>query len=441
MPPVVSVPSVGYIGRGAHSRRVGVLIAMAAASCVLAACGGTTTGDGSSAGASGGALAAAPGFDPATSTITVAVLAPLTGPQASASVVAHAFKAYFDSRNATNPLAGKYKVNVDVQDTQYSASTAYTAFNAVKDKTVMIGQIVGHAEPLVPLLKLNNMVAVADSFQMNLLRAPNVIANGVPTELQAASGLDYAVNTLGAKDKKFCLLTQADDLGKSAVSGAQFAAPKLGITLGTQTTYVPTATDYSGQIQKLKSDGCQVVLFGGIPPAFIGSIVASSQLSFAPQWITTNTAVTAPGAFKAISEYLATNKVLFVGNGPAWTDTTVTGQRAMVAALAQYDSTDQPALTLASGWADAAYTAGILERAIAKGDLSHAGVLAAANSAGTLTSDGVYIGSLTTGAPAARQPLQTVTIFGYSAASPTGVAPVKQNYLPAIASGYPLPTS
>lgn len=420
-------------------RRTPRLLGVAAAACLLAGCAGTTAG-GAAGGGAGGALSATPGFDPATNTITVAALVPLTGPQASAGALAQAFQAYFDWRNATSPIGGKYTVKVDVQDTQFSNSVAYTAFNSVKNTSTMIGLVVGRTEPLVPLLQQNKMVAVADSFSMDLLRNENVIANGAPTELQAVSGMAYAVDKLDAKNKTVCSLTQADDLGKSALAGLTHASATLGFPVAAGATYTPGPnSDFSGQIQTLKAAGCQVVLFGGNPPAFIGSIVASSQLSFAPQWITTNTAVTAPAAFSAIAGYLTANKVLFVGNGPAWDTTSVVGQKNMVAALKQYTPAAQASLPLASGWADASYAAGILERAVTSGDLSHAGVLAAANMPGTLSSQGVFNTDFVTGAPAARVPIKSVTLFQYSPGTPSGMAPVEQNYQPSATTGYPLP--
>jgi ABC-type branched-subunit amino acid transport system substrate-binding protein len=424
------------------SRRPGFhtgLVAFAAATALITLVGCSSTKSSSGKSAASGKLVAAPGFDPSAKTISVAALVPLTGPQANAGVASQGFQAYFDWRNATNPVGGQYKVNVNVQDTQYSNSVMFTDFNTVKGSVAMIGEVLGRTEALSPLLTANQMVAVATTNSTDLLDNANVIGNGVLVELQAASAMSYLSANDGAKGQPVCSLSQADDLGQPAVAAMAKVAPSLGLTVGTATTYVPgPSSDFSGQIQKLKSAGCKYVLFAGNPPAFIGSMVASAQLSFAPQWITTNTAVTAPGAYTAIASYLTANKVQFVGNGPAWDDTSVVGQKDMVAALKQYYPKTPASLTVASGWADAAFTAGILERALKNGDLSHAGVLSAANQAGSLTTDGVYDSAFVTGAPSARVPLKSVTIFNYSASTPSGMDPIEKNYLPSVTSTYQL---
>ena len=97
-----------------------VLWIVALLALVVAGCGGAADDEGDSSGdGEAASLAEAPGFDG--KTIKLGVLTPLTGPVAViGKPLTAGNEVYFDYVNSEGGIAGKYKVELVQEDTQYS---------------------------------------------------------------------------------------------------------------------------------------------------------------------------------------------------------------------------------------------------------------------------------------------------------------------------------
>ena len=98
---------------------------LAAVGLTAAACGGKKSGSssgGSSTSGGGKEPAAAPGFDPAAKTIHLGVITPLTGPVAAiGKPLTAGTETWFKYVNEEKGgIAGKYKVVLDEEDSQYN---------------------------------------------------------------------------------------------------------------------------------------------------------------------------------------------------------------------------------------------------------------------------------------------------------------------------------
>ena len=82
--------------------------------------------------------------------------------------------------------------------------------------------------------------------------------------------------------KKICTLYQDDEFGLEVVRGAEAGLKSINMELAERTTYKRGSTDFSSQIAKLKSSGCEMVVLGTIIRETIGAIGESRKTGFNP---------------------------------------------------------------------------------------------------------------------------------------------------------------
>ena len=152
-----------------RSKWAKLLVLLAAVALLAAACGGNGSDGGSSdnadsgtdsTAAGGGAPDPAPGFDG--STITLGVITPQTGIAAViGKPLTNGNQVYIDHLNAEGGIAGKYKVQLKVVDSQYTPSVAVQQYGATKGSVAAYVQILGTAvvNAILPQLKTDKIVA------------------------------------------------------------------------------------------------------------------------------------------------------------------------------------------------------------------------------------------------------------------------------------------
>jgi branched-chain amino acid transport system substrate-binding protein len=92
--------------------------------------------------------------------------------------------------------------------------------------------------------------------------------------------------------KKVCAHYQDDDFGLEVMRGAEEGLKAVNMTLAEKTTYKRGATDFSSQVAKLKSSGCDMVILGTIIRETIGTIGESRKTGFAPTFLGSSAAYT-----------------------------------------------------------------------------------------------------------------------------------------------------
>jgi hypothetical protein len=101
--------------------------------------------------------------------------------------------------------------------------------------------------------------------------------------------------------------------------------------------------------------------------------------------------------------------------------------REMLAALAKYRPDQKPDVYLGGGWAIARSVHALLERAVASGDLSRAGIMRASDSLGTVSFGGIQ-GDYRYGPAASREPPRATHIFRVNPAVPNGLEVERANF-------------
>jgi branched-chain amino acid transport system substrate-binding protein len=243
---------MGSLRNNRNRLGLGFLLAV---SLTAAACSSTP----SSGGSGSGLTASAPGVT--SSTITIGIDVPLSGPVASSGLgLEPAFKAVADWANANGGINGR-KLKFDFVDTAYDATTAATV---VKQ-----------------LVQQDNVFAIDDNFGTPPVQATYQYLNeqGVP-DINAYAGDPPFVNPITTDTFELfpTYATQGKVFGeyaKSAYPGAKvgtfyqddgFGMPYaqafssvLGSQVVSQQSYQPTAVDFTTQIAALHAAGVSVI--------------------------------------------------------------------------------------------------------------------------------------------------------------------------------------
>ncbi len=92
--------------------------------------------------------------------------------------------------------------------------------------------------------------------------------------------------------KKICTIYQDDDFGLEVVRGAEAGLKTMNMEFTEKTSFKRGATDFSSQVAKMKSSGCDLVVLGTIIRETIGTIGESRKTGFNPVFFGSSAAYT-----------------------------------------------------------------------------------------------------------------------------------------------------
>lgn len=400
------------------------VLLLVAGACGKSKSSSTSTGTGAKT------LTAVPGFDPVAKTIHLGVITPLTGPVAAiGKPLTAGTETWFKYVNAElGGIGGKYQVTLDEEDSQYTPTLAVQAYNKLKGTEVLFAQLLGtpSTKAVLPQLDADNIVAAPASLDADWVRQKHLLPVGGPYQIQMINAADYYLKEGGGTGKTICSEIQDDAYGQAGQAGVDFAARELNFTVKTTSKHKSAATDFTAQVQQLKGAGCEAVFLVSTPSDTGKLLGTAAQLGFAPQWIGQSPSYIGALAASPLKDYLAAH-FLLIAEGTEWGDPSVKGMVDMVARQAKYAPTQTPDYYYAFGYYQAQAVTQVLEKAVALGDLSHAGIVAAMEKVGTLTFGGLS-GDYTYGPAADRDPPRASTLFKINPAKPIGIEKVKYNF-------------
>jgi branched-chain amino acid transport system substrate-binding protein len=111
-----------------------------------------------------------------------------------------------------------------------------------------------------------------------------------PYYYQMRAGVKHMVTN--NKYQKVCALYQDDDFGQEVMQGAEDGLKELKMALAEKTTYKRGATDFSSQIARMRSAGCDLVVLGTIIRETIGSIATARKLGWSVDFLGSSAAYT-----------------------------------------------------------------------------------------------------------------------------------------------------
>jgi branched-chain amino acid transport system substrate-binding protein len=193
----------------------------------------------------------------------------LSGPAATYGVSSsNAVKMRFDEVNASGGIHGR-KIKLIVEDTQYQVPRAVQAGTKLINRDRIFAMIAALGTPMNnALFKEQFEAGVPNLFPLSAARSMYLPFNrlkfvGAATYVdEIRAGINYFVAQKGKKS--ICAMYQDTDFGKEVLDGAQTQVDAMKLKLVETTTHKPTDQDFTAQITKLKSAGCDLVVLGTI---------------------------------------------------------------------------------------------------------------------------------------------------------------------------------
>jgi branched-chain amino acid transport system substrate-binding protein len=194
-----------------------------------------------------------------------------------------------DEVNEQGGIHGR-KLRLLAEDSAYDPKKAVLAAQKLvnQDKVFIVAGHIGTAP---------NMAAMPVQFEKNIINfMPITAAREMYEPLnrlkysfaatyydQMRTALPVLVKEKGAK--KVCTLYQDDDFGLEVERGAEAGLKSIGMEVAEKTTYKRGATDFSSQVAKLKSSGCDFVVLGTIIRETIGAIGEARKTGYNPTFL------------------------------------------------------------------------------------------------------------------------------------------------------------
>jgi ABC-type branched-subunit amino acid transport system substrate-binding protein len=368
-----------------------------------------------------------PGFNG--STIKLGVVTPTSG---RASIIGNPLTAgnrlYWEAKNAKGGVAGKYKVDLSVEDSRYEVEAALQGYDALKGDVVAFQQILGTGmvKSVNTRLKAENGFAGPASLEGLWVKQASLMPFGTPYQVAMASGLDWYLKN-GGRGKKVCAMAQDDPYGASGLDGLTQAAKTLKVKVATTVRFA-TGSDVSAQVGELADANCDAVFLvvtvadtNAIATKMIGRNFSPQLLGQSPSWLAALANDPNNGAFYQ-------EHYIWLGYGAPWGDESVPGMAKMLADQRQYAPDQQPDIYFQFGYGQAWAMDQILERAAKNGDFSKAGIKKASNQVGTLKTEGLA-GDFKYGKSASdRNPPRESTIAKAAVGQPNGLQIIATNY-------------
>jgi ABC-type branched-subunit amino acid transport system substrate-binding protein len=348
----------------------------------LAACGtGSSGGGGTSA---GGGIKTGPGVDAKAKTISLGVLSPLSGPVAAiGKPLTAGQETYFKAVNAAGGIDG-WKVKLDEQDTKYDPQTQVQAYNRIAGNVAFIGQSLGSptTAAIQPLAAEQNVLIGAAAQDSSLVNDPLMAVIGTPYAIDDANAMDYIAKHKSAH-AKVGIIYQNDAYGQDGLRGYQAGLDSYHLNDVARATYKAGDTDLTAQVQKMKSAGAQFVFVVATPSVGAAIVGTGASQGFNPTWVFQGPAWseylmssdgTTSGKPTPVAKALEAN-VWVLGYESQWGDKSVPGMAKFLADTKRYAPKQIPDYYFMYGYAQARMETAVLQKAIAAGDLTRAGIL------------------------------------------------------------------
>lgn len=240
--------------------------------------------------------ASAPAADPGVSSsqIVIGTTTPLTGPASPGyKDISPASKAYFDYVNANGGINGR-KIKYVVCDDKYNPAETRkcTSQLILRDKIFAMFGALGTPTHSAVVADLNRR-GIPDVFVNtggtafdNVAKFPKTFPY-FPSYTVEAKVMAYFIKSAPElKSKKACLFFQDGEFGENAETGFKAA----GLNFAETTSYFSgqQAAPFTAQVTKLKSAGCQLVVFFGVTSATAQLLGTAARSGFAPTWMITS---------------------------------------------------------------------------------------------------------------------------------------------------------
>ncbi|MFV0681173.1 ABC transporter substrate-binding protein [Ottowia sp.] len=201
-----------------------------------------------------------------------------------------------DEINQQGGIHGR-KINLKIEDSGYDPKRAVLAAQKLVNQDKIFA-MVGH------LGTAQNVATFPILFDKNIINFFPVTA--AREMYEPINRLKYAFAAtyfdqmrLGAPKlakeksaKKICTIYQDDEFGLEVLRGAEAGLKVVGMEIAEKTTFKRGATDFSSQVARMKSAGCDFVVLGTLIRETIGTIGEARKTGFSPTFLGSSGAYT-----------------------------------------------------------------------------------------------------------------------------------------------------
>jgi ABC-type branched-subunit amino acid transport system substrate-binding protein len=203
--------------------------------------------------------------------------------------VSNGLKMAVEEINAAGGVQGR-KIKLIVEDSGYDPKRAVLASQKLIERDKIFAMIGPMGSPTVlaaqdvlfdaGVLQLFPLTAAEFTFKFDPAKPQERLKfnNLLPYVESTRAALKYMIE---AKNfKKPCVMHQDDEYGKSVLDGFTQQLEAMKLTPASVTSYKRGASDFSAQIAKMKSDGCDLVVLGTVIRETIGAMSEAKKLGW-----------------------------------------------------------------------------------------------------------------------------------------------------------------
>jgi ABC-type branched-subunit amino acid transport system substrate-binding protein len=369
------------------------------------------------------------------SDLSVGPFAPLAVPITAAQ---EAFWQRVNSGGGITAEGADVAFDVDVatytRDTQYNPTEHSRLYEEIKPNVLALAQTLGSAttEAILPDMRESDVVGAPAAWSSLYAFEDVILESGANYCFESMNAVDYATDTYDVSS--VMAVHYDDDYGGDAAAGAQIAAEGHGLEF----TSVPTAigqdnqAEAIGQIVAAQPDLVIITTGPSEAAALVGGAAAQGVtgtrfIGTSPTW---NPALLGTGAAEALTAF-------YEQTGPwvdGW-DGDTPGHVAMREAIGDVEEINDGYV---SGWIWSYPIKAALEAALAQGDLTRAGLRAAAAALSSVDYEGMLPDGAGNYAGGPAGQVRANTINQVDESSPTGVSVAVELFTGPTAEAYEL---
>jgi branched-chain amino acid transport system substrate-binding protein len=203
--------------------------------------------------------------------------------------VSNGMKMATEEINAAGGVQGR-KIKLIVEDSGYDPKRAVLASQKLIERDKIFAMVGPMGSPTVlaaqdilfdaGVLQLFPLTAAEFTFKFDPAKPQERLKfNNLPPYIESTrAALKYMIE---AKNfKKPCIMHQDDEYGKNVLDGFTQQVAAMKLTPASITSYKRGASDFSAQVAKMKSDGCDLVLLGTVIRETIGAMGEAKKLGW-----------------------------------------------------------------------------------------------------------------------------------------------------------------
>jgi ABC-type branched-subunit amino acid transport system substrate-binding protein len=203
--------------------------------------------------------------------------------------VSNGMKMAVEEINAAGGIHGR-KIKLVLEDSGYDPKRAVLASQKMVERDKVFAMVGPMGSPTVlasqdvlfdaGVLQLFPLTAAEFTYKFDPNKPQERLkfSNILPYVESTRAGLKYMMELKNFK--KPCIMYQDDEYGKNVLDGFNQQLEVMKIPAASITSYKRGASDFSAQVAKMKSDGCDMVLLGAVIREPIGAMTEAKKLGW-----------------------------------------------------------------------------------------------------------------------------------------------------------------